>query len=353
MTKEKIRLLVQQHGIASSLKHPEWLIDIIASNYVALLSDSIVINGFWRSGTTWLLEAVTQAWNAKPVFEPLVPVLKSYEPYLQNNYRHLIQEDGTFVDGLMPYCGSDINACPELAVYLKSVLKGGSPDYFTRLTRENIRTRRGQHSELRLLRAIYRIIDAMQTRVVTKFVRAHLILPGLHATYGMPVFHIRRDPRAVVESLRRQKWSKWIRSANLSTLLLEPNDGREDYFSHWESEIHHLDESNDYIARIAAYWSLTERYVDDHVRNENVVFLQFEDLCRGHERYFNSQIPGTLALHAAREDFVAESRTSNRKTDVHSVEERLRRWRTRLSAEEANTIERVVTDFGMEKYLVT
>ena len=322
------------------------------SGQISPSSNSVLVNGFWRSGTTWLLEVVSQAWRAKPVFEPLVPSLKSYRPYLKAHYSHMMREDKTFVDGLMPYCGASMADCPQLAGYLELALSGGSPDYFTRLTRENIRERRGQHSRWRLLRVAYRIQDALQTRVVTKFVRGHLILPALIQRYGMPVLHIRRDPRAVVASLERQKWAGWIRQTNLSTLLLEPNDGRENYFSRWDSDIRRLDENNSYIARLAGYWSLTERYVEEHTDSNKVIFVQFEDLCRGHEGYFNELIPDTVKLHAKKDDFAAESKTSNRKTDIRSVEDRLRSWESKLSAGEASTVEQVVSDLGMEKYLI-
>ena len=353
MIEKKIRQIVKRRGIAYNLKNPEWVLDAIMSSQISPSSNSILINGFWRSGTTWLLEVVSQAWRAKPVFEPLIPRLKSYKPYLKAQYSHMMREDGTFVDGLMPYCDAPMVDCPQLTGYLELVLSGGSLDYFTRLTRESIRERRGHHSRWRLLRVAYRIQDGLQTRVVTKFVRAHLILPALIQRYGMPVLHIRRDPRAVVASLKRQKWADWIRQTNLSTLLLETNDGRETYFSRWDSDIRRLDDHSSYIARLAGYWSLTERYVEEHTDNSKVIFVQFEDLCRGHEEYFNELISDTVKLHAKKDDFAAESKTSNRKTDIRSVEDRLGSWESDLSAGEARTVEQVVSDLGMEKYLVT
>jgi len=34
------------------------------------ISKCIVVNGFWRSGTTWLQDTLSAAINAKAVFEP-------------------------------------------------------------------------------------------------------------------------------------------------------------------------------------------------------------------------------------------------------------------------------------------
>ena len=42
---------------------------ISASN----LSDTLLINGFWRSGTTWLQQTFVDAMDAKSLFEPFSP----------------------------------------------------------------------------------------------------------------------------------------------------------------------------------------------------------------------------------------------------------------------------------------
>jgi hypothetical protein len=54
------------------------LMDYIASQQ---LKNTLLINGFWRSGTTWLQQTLVQALNAKSLFEPFSPAAAA-------RYRH-------------------------------------------------------------------------------------------------------------------------------------------------------------------------------------------------------------------------------------------------------------------------
>ena len=46
------------------------LVDYIAAQR---LKNTLLINGFWRSGTTWLQQTLVEALHAKSLFEPFSP----------------------------------------------------------------------------------------------------------------------------------------------------------------------------------------------------------------------------------------------------------------------------------------
>jgi hypothetical protein len=233
-------------------RHPEWLIDAVLGAHLSP-SKAIVVTGFWRSGTTWLLEALTRSVDGKAVFEPLYPDIGGYSS-VSTEYYH--GEDKT-ASGFMPYLSRSLDECSSLRQHLVRSLTGAAPGVFVRSARVSIRENGGRGSSWKLAEAKERVADALRTQVATKFTRAHLILPLLQSEFGVTVFHIRRDPRAVVESLVRQDWSGWVHYISLSEYLLEPDDGRAGVFSQWAKDIHWCDQESG-IAPLAGYWALTE-----------------------------------------------------------------------------------------------
>ncbi|MCS3672412.1 hypothetical protein GGQ21_003082 [Salinibacter ruber] len=304
-------------------------------------SEAVVITGFWRSGTTWLLEALSRSLDAKAVFEPLYPDTTGYSRIPSKHY-HGSEEA---IGGFMPFAPSHLADGPKLKRHLIRSLTSAVPGVFVRSARFNIRENEGRNYSCYIAALKERLADALRSRVVVKFTRAHLILPSLQSAFDPTVFHIRRDPRAVVESLIRKEWAGWIHDMSLAEYLLAPEDGRSDVFNRWADEIHQCDQQGG-VAPVAGYWALAEWYVEEFADGQRVN-VSFEELCRDGNEHLNANGHGA-DIQVSSSTLQGESRTSKKQK---TVEDRIYGWSKRLSSGARRTIETVVRRFGMEKLL--
>jgi hypothetical protein len=169
------------------------------------------------SGTTWLQGLLAEAAKAKPVFEPLHWSIDEYSEAIRSDFP-LPSEDDLFVSSFMLYCRDELRNYPALAAYLRKALTGAVTHSWVRRGREGWP-------------------DAMRMRTVVKLVRGHLLIPAIYDTFSPFHIHIRRDPRAVVASIKRNDWGWWMQGLSLEDQLLRPEDGRLEYFGNWEEEI--------------------------------------------------------------------------------------------------------------------
>jgi len=301
-----------------------------------------VLTGFWRSGTTWLLEALSKGLGAKPVFEPLVPEVTGYRAYVEKNY---LGEDETR-KGFMPFCAGSLAMEPVLRAHLVRSLTGAVPGVFVRAARFSVRRSEERRSMGPFGSVVARLRDSGRLRVVTKFTRAHLLLPLLQSEFSPTLIHIRRDPRAVVGSLSRQAWAGWVDSMSLEDYLLRTGDGRRDVFSQWTDQIRRCDRAGP-VARIAGYWSLVEWYVDQFSSGDEVI-VRFEQIVGEGSGYLNDRLSVVPGVSVLEEELTAESKTSKEK----SRDQRMLGWKERLSSKEIEEIEDTVRMFGMDGFLL-
>lgn len=291
------------------------------------------------------MESLSRSLNAKSMFEPLLPHISGYERYFEQRYD---LSDRVKLGGLMPYCSHSLSQFPELKEHLRRALTGALPGHFVRMARSSIRQKRGVASDWRFKRLFHRLQDSVRRRVVVKFVRAQLILPVLISEFAPIVIHVRRDPRSVVASYTRQNWTDWLRSSSLEDLLLTPDDGRRNLFSKWAPQIQRCDELG-YLSRVAGYWCLTERFIDQ--LEANFILARYEELCTGLDEYLNQLLPKDSEVSVKREHFFGESHTSNRVSDQR-LESRIFGWKEELSKSDIKEVEGTVRLFGMDEYLV-
>lgn len=340
--------VLEEESLATVLRYPEWLVDAVIGATLKP-DDAIVISGFWRSGTTWLLQSITNSLGAKSLFEPLLPHIGTYEQAFQKRYPASTFSKRVKPGGVMPYCASNLDEFPGLRLHLENMLAGALPSHFVRMVRES--KKRGEGTDSRIARLNYRIQEALCRQVVVKLVRGALILPLIVDGFHPSILHVRRDPRAVVASYKRQAWTDWMEDSALYDLLLSPNDGRRDIFQKWEDEINKIDEMG-YAARIAGYWALTEWYVDQHKEESDIALVSYERLCLEGADYLNDAFSHMqIGAQIETGTLSRESHTSNRSSN-EKAKDRIWGWKNEMSSTEIRKVESAVDMIGMSDSLV-
>jgi len=182
------------------------------------------------------------------------------------------------------------------------------------------------------------------------------MLPGLISTFDVPVLHLRRDPRAVLASSKRKGWVDWFRcNTPLQHLLLRGGDGREEYFGQWRRGIEQIDQAGSPFGQAAAYWVLTERYVDEvAAETENVHIVRFQRLKEERNSYM-LDVLDTLGVQGAEpvpeEVFEKRSMTAQQSAEDAQVQGNSG-WKDTLTTSEVNEIDHAldVFDFTSSAY---
>ena len=198
----------------------------------------LLVNGFWRSGTTWLQECCAEALDAKTVFEPLSPL----NPERRAMMAGFFGDDEDIVQAFIPEARPDDEAFWR---FLDGACVGRQANTFTLSCRRNAR-------------------ESFKRSVVVKDVRLHRNLDGFHRRYGVPVVHIRRHPCAVVASLLAADWHWSFERVRLAAVL--PKLGDASASSRAASGFDMFD--TDAVSRIAAFWAVNERCADAALRGQ-------------------------------------------------------------------------------------
>ncbi len=297
---------------------------------------TLVVSGFWRSGTTWLQQSLASILRAKTVFEPFG--VYATTGHRIHSHGQLADRKAPFRDLYMPHCSGRLLAKGPLRDAFRRALQGNIPGRWVRRLRGGV-------------------AEALRARIVVKMIRGHLSLWAGQNTFAMPLIHIYRDPRAVVASIRMTAWEKLFDYLFLREQLLDFEDGRADFFGQWRSEILEYDRQGR-SARIAAYWALTERYLRDCGWEEgaSVCFVSFEELCLRPETALASirRDLGKDGLASLPLDVLSrDSDTTSEQRRNLSPEERVAGWKKILSRSESQMIEEIATRFGFEDRLVS
>ncbi len=223
---------------------------------------SLILSGFWRSGTTWIQEVSSRALDAKLVFESLSVYSGGASRLKKPNWPADL-EDPQSLALLMPFADAGQPFPADLARIFDAAFRGRIRSWFSR---------HGRQLDVR---------EALKTRVVSKDTRLPLCVAATAAHYPNPILHLRRDPRAIVGSaLRTKGWAiDMFNALRLRTHLLEIPDGRATVFQEKAAVIDHLD-TLALPGRVAGYWALTEQYADASLSelHGRVQVLQYEEL---------------------------------------------------------------------------
>jgi hypothetical protein len=266
---------------------------------------SMIIAGAGRSGTTWLANIVASQLPCRIMWEPFNP--------------HAIEAFSQFSDFLYKRAA---DPDPALYAYASDVLKGTIDHKW-------------------IDREISRV--CVEYRIV-KEIRANLFLNWLHKSFpDVPLLVIVRHPCAVVLSRMEANWGA---SADLGAMLSQPElvadllNEKMDIIKHARSK----------EAKHAVLWSIQHLVPIKQFHAEQLGVVFYENLCLQPE----VEIPRIFRIlgHEYRDSVFNQvekpSRTTLRSSAFRSGEDRVMRWRNRLSQTQTQDILSVVRDFDLD-----
>lgn len=299
--------------------------------------ENIVINGFWRSGTTWLLEAICELSKKHGIFEPFEGTNIHMYPY----YRSLNVDTSSlkFRNALFPFASQFPSGNTALDCILNNSMTGFLPNSFN-LLRNNPNFFR-------------RFINR---GLVIKFTRGALLIKPVSEYYKCNIFHIYRDPRSVISSIFCTKKS-WGRGSfidlDLNKLLIEVNDGRS---KELESELRIYKENidllkNDPVLKVAMYYAITEHYVQriSNNYNQHINILRYEEVASCPQKFkelvvlpLNKEIDDSDI-----DDCFWRSSSTNNAPILKEKKERFYGWKNTLSKPQSNSIADIMDCFDL------
>lgn len=288
----------------------------------------IIINGFWRSGTTWLQSKICESVKGKSVFEPFGSYVSNDLIYansglLKSNFSN------EFQSAFMPFMSSENEA-----IYFKNFIDS--------TLNANIKSQ-----AVRRLRKSF--LSSFRITVVCKYVRGSMLLPYLVRKYPkVPVIHIYRDPRAVITSIIRNGWGYWFEEFSLEEHLLNIDDGRLTYFNKFRKLILKYEQS-DPSSRICAYWCLTERFIIDNLSDEkNFLRVSYEDLTDNDFETIKTFLSDYDFKWFENINYNESSATTSKERRLLSKELKRDSWKKEIDPLLKKKIEDIVRDFEME-----
>lgn len=297
-------------------KTPHWLVDR-AFNAAVGSEPILFVSGFWRSGTTWIQEHLAATLQAKTVFEPLSTAIAPWNDILK---REGIT-NANLREALIP-----------------GVALPGSPIWV-----HFDRTVSGATSCTSSTRARRSLGESLKKKTIVKDVRMQLNLSAIHLRYSIPIVHIRRHPCAVVSSLLDAPSNSWkldFSNIRLAHLFREQMGPRELVSG---ITINHVDFDDDALSRIACYWALTEKWIDDTLSGKPWArIIDYERMVSNPLAI--SELCASIALQPVRSvSLDVDSSTTFKSVRGTPTRNRISAWRKRMSTKDIERVLNIVS----------
>jgi hypothetical protein len=299
---------------AQRFKRRVQAVDSVLAN-VGFGRPAALVTGFWRSGTTWVLECLAQGLHAKSVFEPFSPHNPVYQHLIEDLPLTSFAERHAFLPDIPPQKAAAFWA------YLDKAFRGYCPGETTIICRKSL-------------------AESFRPRTVVKCVRMQLSVGAIHARYGVPVIHVRRHPCAVAASLLGTRWNWSFSDLRLADfldrdLLPEPEAAL------LAERLHVYDA--DALSRMAAYWAVTELAVERQLAAaEGSRIVSYEALTADPEQGFNDLCRALGRTEARPIEWTADSPVTSAASRSMGVQQRAEAWKSRLTAEQIDRIAEIV-----------
>ena len=210
----------------------------------------LVINGFWRSGTTFFQELLQQAFHTEFLFEPLNGVVpKSKELILFKKPDTSVENRKTSMLSL------NFDDCLEKE-WLKSAI-----------------THFNYHSWVKSLYKVENIGTYNNDRLVIKFVNAHFFLNQFNDR-NIKTIHIERDLIQTMNSFKKTKWTTFFKSLNLYDAL--PVIFFKKYPDRFNCLINYVHNQENYLLKVALYKLLTDFWVK--TSSKQTIFYNYHQI---------------------------------------------------------------------------
>lgn len=287
---------------------------------------AIVILGFSRSGTTFLLEALAALSGRRSVFEPTSDLNPQALSFLHPHIYAL--DDGRRWRTGVPY-RAPAQRDPALEAYMADVLRGNVHTVYARLNRTP---------------ASYRTIQ-----VIVKDVQANLFAAWLAKTFGAKIILLYRHPCAVVDSVLHV-WPWWPQAGQFLAMFLDQPRLIDDWLTPHMDRIQA--ENRDALARAALGYSIAYAVPFAQVERGdfNPLLVRYEDLVLDPEASFARVCAFAGApfdMDTIRRVLDTPSRSSIAKARVRATpRERVYGWQDTLAPEDIDRIVRIVRGFG-------
>jgi hypothetical protein len=219
-------------------------------------SDTVLVAGVGRSGTTWLSEVITQSTKSRELFEPF-----------------LLDEHHQFV--LLPAIGSSTNHLPNQSLYIP--INDGSASHYYQPVKTILEGRiRSWWTEQGMSPGIYK-------RRLIKDIRANLMLGWLNNCWPrLKIIYIVRQPLQTVASMLERSALGWGFDWD-SNAILKQEQLVEDYLRPFISI---LEAKHEHASRLMLRWCV-ENYVALQALNgkQNVMLVKYDELLKNQSQW--------------------------------------------------------------------
>ena len=287
------------------------------------ISQTVVLAGSPRSGTTWLAELLSTMPDYTLLDEPL----------------HLrwpaVKETG--IDEWRPYVDKK-DDCPSVWAYMERALSG------------RVACNRQFQSQNQISK-LYELLAGKKN--IVKFVRANRMLNWMAAQFEVRgIVLMLRHPCAVVASQLKYKRSGWRRTEP------PPPSERQEAFGGWiPDEVFTrfepvLAEVDSTAARLAAVWCLDTYFPLREAGSFPGIITTYEGLLTRQEqevtRIFKAL--GSEMPAQALQSFNEHSYSASQDLRTEDIEAQLGKWRKKLDSDQVDDVLRIVERFGLDFY---
>ena len=318
-------------------------------------SNTVIIAGSGRSGTTWVLDVLATANNYKTVFEPLQPDVSAVSKKYAGKY---IKPD-TKPSDMLSFMDSVVSgSISTVWTDYRAIIDRLKPSLRTFVSLRALNELRHRY---KALWHNYRAFNRKNYNgVAVKFIRANLMLGWLCSQYDTKTLFIIRHPGAIIESKIRldaaavsaglqHGTSDWSPHALLDQYLSD-KALCDDYLNRYIADLK-IDTMSDLEIHVLN-WCIENAPVLEIAERYNICISCYEDLLANGDTEWKRisdhlNLPSDLsALNTSQPSQQASA--DFKKLDT--VEEKLSRWMVRFNDAEKESIEKILKLFNVNIY---
>ena len=250
----------------------------------------LIVNGFWRSGTTFLQEIIQKTFHTEFIFEPLnevVPISKK-----------LFDQKGVRDDKLFR----------KISMYDLNFKSNTDKNWINQ-----IKSHFGYNKWTKSLYKRKHIGTYNNRKIVVKFVNAHFFIKDL-TNMDYKTIHLKRDLIETISSFKKTKWTSFFEKLNLFESL--PENFFKKYPTEFNALITYVNSEENYLIKVALYKLITDFWVNEE--NLNILHIKYEDVMTNFESVIKD-ISAFTGWSIRDEDFEKIKKTPSRMSQKYAI----------------------------------